>query len=480
MDDPSKECQKKVKLRDLTVQDNCSEVINYLPDSTEKLFQDQTPDYYDPAHLKYKHLFETAPDAIFIADVETGIILEANHSAAQLLGVPVEQIVGMHQSQLHPADKAETYRAIFRKHIEDGAGCIVEDVYVQHKCGRLMPVQINSAVTQLGSKKVICGIFRDISQQQQLIEELKESIERFKRLSETTSEAVVIHKDGVYIDGNQKLFEMFGYPTDQPERMNRLQIIAPQSRDIVEKNMALKDTGPYEAIGLRADDSQFPIEIHARQTHLGGQVVRIVVIRDLTRQKEMERQLLENENKYRRLYNTAQVALYRNRIDDGKLIECNDAFAELLGYDSVEQCLAECYAEKHMVNPERRMEFVQQLKQDGFLRNYQIEVIRRDGVHIWVEATARLNQEENYVEGAQFDITAAKVLTKAEKKVAALLAQGLGNKQAAKLLKLSVRTIEEHRSGIMRKLHVENIVELAKKARFLDVEIKKSVPPTHG
>jgi len=54
----------------------------------------------------YRMLFEGSKDAIFIADAETGVILEANMHAEKMLGLSRDKIIGMHQSQLHPPEKA--------------------------------------------------------------------------------------------------------------------------------------------------------------------------------------------------------------------------------------------------------------------------------------------------------------------------------------------------------------------------------------
>lgn len=51
---------------------------------------------------RYRKVVETANDAIFIADIETGLILDANRKAETLLGLPKEKIIGMHHSELHP------------------------------------------------------------------------------------------------------------------------------------------------------------------------------------------------------------------------------------------------------------------------------------------------------------------------------------------------------------------------------------------
>lgn len=53
-------------------------------------------------------------------------------------------------------------------------------------------------------------------------------------------------------------------------------------------------------------------------------------------------------------------------------------------------------------------------------------------------------------------------LTKREKQILRLLFEGIGNKEIADQLNKSIRTIEAHRFNIMKKLGVNNVVELIK------------------
>ena len=54
-------------------------------------------------------------------------------------------------------------------------------------------------------------------------------------------------------------------------------------------------------------------------------------------------------------------------------------------------------------------------------------------------------------------------ITKREKQILGMIAEGIGNKEIAEKLGKSVRTIETHRFNIMKKLKVNNVVELLKK-----------------
>ena len=68
------------------------------------------------------------------------------------------------------------------------------------------------------------------------------------------------------------------------------------------------------------------------------------------------------------------------------------------------------------------------------------------------------------IESTQPKINLYKPLTKTEIKVLHLILDGKGNKEIARILYRSVRTIEVHRWHIMRKMNVNNLVDLVKRA----------------
>jgi len=117
-------------------------------------------------------LMETANDAIFIADAETGAIVECNKKASELIGLPPEQIVGLHHSELHPPEQAEHYRALFREYSRP-EGALIRDVLVWHRGGHQIPVEISASILVLDGKTYIQGIFRDVSERQRVDEALR-------------------------------------------------------------------------------------------------------------------------------------------------------------------------------------------------------------------------------------------------------------------------------------------------------------------
>ncbi len=150
---------------------------------------------------KYRMLIETASDAIFLADAETGIILEANKAAEKLLGLPVNKIIGMHQTELHDPEKREHYLKIFKHHVKSETA-VTDDIYVRNSKGFDVPVQINTNIFTLENRKVIQGIFRDITE----IKNAEEQIRQSQKM-----EAIGTLAGGIAHDFNNILTPILGY-----------------------------------------------------------------------------------------------------------------------------------------------------------------------------------------------------------------------------------------------------------------------------
>lgn len=140
---------------------------------------------------KYKALFENAHDAIFIADTKTYRILDANRQAEQLMGRPRKEIIGMHQSELHPPGQTDFYKQMFRVAVQDRRASELEAEVIT-KDGRLVPVRINSKIINIPGKQVLQGLFRDLTEKQR-ISELKEKLAETKLIEKAKRILITRH-----------------------------------------------------------------------------------------------------------------------------------------------------------------------------------------------------------------------------------------------------------------------------------------------
>ncbi len=129
--------------------------------------------------------------------------------------------------------------------------------------------------------------------------------------------------------------------------------------------------------------------------------------------QQTECALREAEEKYRGIFENAIEGIFQST-PEGQFISVNPAMAQIFGYASPEEMLSLItdIGEALYVDPARRVEFEQALKQNGIIRNFEIHQRRKDGTLIWVSTNARVIKDENgavhHYEGTTQEITAQK------------------------------------------------------------------------
>ncbi|MDC0835243.1 adenylate/guanylate cyclase domain-containing protein [Geitlerinema sp. CS-897] len=137
-------------------------------------------------------------------------------------------------------------------------------------------------------------------------------------------------------------------------------------------------------------------------------------------QKQMESQLKETEERYRRLVENAAEGIYQST-PMGRYLSVNPALARLYGYDSPEELVAaiENIDRQIYVDPQQRREFVEQIEREGVVSDFESLVYRRDRSALWISENARAVRDDRgnllYYEGIVSDITTRKLAQEALK-----------------------------------------------------------------
>ena len=109
---------------------------------------------------------------------------------------------------------------------------------------------------------------------------------------------------------------------------------------------------------------------------------------DLTEQKLAEEGLRISEQRYRLLVERSLAGVFRST-PEGRLLDCNDSFARILGYDSSEKVLAQP-ADTFYQDPEERRTLVARLLEEGSVSNIEFAIRRKDGKISWLLENATL------------------------------------------------------------------------------------------
>ncbi len=139
----------------------------------------------------------------------------------------------------------------------------------------------------------------------------------------------------------------------------------------------------------------------------------IALLQDVTERKKAERALREAEEKYRSIYENSNEGIFQST-PEGRLISANPALARILGYDSPEELVNEWgnVDKQRYCKPGLRKQFQELLEKWGHIKDFEYEVMREDGVRIWISENARVVRDpagaSAYYEGSAQDITARK------------------------------------------------------------------------
>ncbi len=132
--------------------------------------------------------------------------------------------------------------------------------------------------------------------------------------------------------------------------------------------------------------------------------------------QRQKKALRESEEKYRNLYRTAMVGLYRSALDGSRFFSANLTLATMFGFSSMERFLEEYSPIDTYADPHKRDEFVSLLKKNGHVDDFEFPGLRKDGSVRDFIVSATLYEAQGHIEGSILDITDRK---KAEKEIRA-------------------------------------------------------------
>jgi len=259
---------------------------------------------------RFRVLFDSAVDAIFLADPRTGMLLDVNQAAEALTGHTRPELLQMHQGQLHPPDKPEHYQQMFAQHVEQGRAAEFEAEVIRQD-GSIVPVYISAAVIDIGGRSVIQGRFVDITARKRAEEQLRREKERAQNYLDIAGTMIAaIDADEKITLINREGCEILGYQHEELLGQNWFDLLVPEAiRDEVRgvfKKLMAGDVEPvkhYENPLLTKDGEQRIVAFH--NTIITDSQDRIVGVllsgNDITARKQAEEKLRESEERYRSL-----------------------------------------------------------------------------------------------------------------------------------------------------------------------------------
>jgi len=369
---------------------------------------------------KFRNLTEQS--LIGVAVIQNNVFKYVNQRYAEIGGYTIEEMINWQPGEfiktVHPADREKVMEQSIKK--QRGDKNVINQYTFQaiSKTGEAIWIELSSKTIMYESRLAILITIIDITDRKKAEQKLKSEKEKAQKYLDIAGVVIIVlNADQTVQLINQKGCEILEEEESNIIGMNWFDNFIPEKvRGKIKEvfyqimNGKFEQLEYYENAVISKNGNKRIISWHNRtlKNEAGHIIGTLSSGLDITARKQSEESLKESEEKYRYLFNNAQVGLYWSGITDGKILECNNTFAKLLGYDTREECVADNNAIEHYIDPKARSEMLEEIRANKEVKNYEIHITKRDGTPIWLSISARMFEKENRIEGAAIDITERK------------------------------------------------------------------------
>ncbi len=233
------------------------------------------------------------------------------------------------------------------------------------------------ATALIEEKKVTAVIIEatNITKEMEAQNALKQSEEKFKKLSESAFEGIVIHQKGKIVEINKAFLQLSEYTEKQVIGESIFQFIDKSFHQTVTEKLQNKEEKVYEIEMLKNGNKPFWAEISAREIEYKGERARVVAIRDINLQREYQKKLQLSEERFKIISNATFEGIVFS--DNGKIIDANEQFLKMYGYKTIKEILGKNVITDFIV-PKQQNE-AKRLIRLPVSELFEVDTLRKDG-----------------------------------------------------------------------------------------------------
>ena len=344
----------------------------------------------------FRTILDTLPNDIFAKDINSVFQYCNLGCIKHLRGKSAKDILGKTDLDFFPKEIAEEKLLEEQQIIKTNQGFNNKEMPVKDEFGRIK-WNLSTKVPWYDSEGNIIGIVglnRDITYIKQAEEALRISEEKYRTLVENANDGIVIIQDKLVVFANKQLEDMTGRRLEEVINTLFLNYIDPDFvPDVIQKYDRLMSGVDrfqrFETVLLHKNGSKIPVESNNSTTIYEGRKAMLVLIRDITQQKQAEDEVRKLEEQYRLVVENANEIITITQ--DGKIQYVNPKLSELSGY-SMEEIESTPFIK--LVHPDDQKKIInfqpKILAGDISSKGYVFRYICKDGSIKWVESHATL------------------------------------------------------------------------------------------
>jgi PAS domain S-box-containing protein len=372
---------------------------------------------------RYRELVNNFPESMMV--YSEGKLKYMNPETVRLFGASgLEELIG--KSILEFVH--EHYKDDLNARLRELEGGLERQKAVKIKVltldGVTKDVDISASHILYYGKPAVQLVMKDITAGRKAEDILRESEEKYRSVVERANDGIAIIQDGLLKYVNPGIERMAGYEADELLESSFLDYLrhdqVQKVGDYYKRRLSGEDVpNIYEAVIIDKEGIEKEIEINAGLITYEGRVADLVLIRDITERKEVEKALRESEESYRKLIETTPYAIIT--IDLKGIIQTiNRQALSVYGCKKEDELIGKNVIE--FITPEDRDRAIENMKKGmkgESIKNIIYKLYHRDGSEYYGELNSSLlvdseNNPTGFI-GVLRDITERLKMTQALK-----------------------------------------------------------------
>jgi PAS domain S-box-containing protein len=380
---------------------------------------------------EHRAILETSLDGFWLLDTE-GNLLDVNDAYCRMTGYTREELLGMKVADMTLRETPEETREHLAQILREGSGRF-ESCH-RTKDGGSVFVDVSVSAIDKTQKRVVVFL-RDISERKRVEAALRESEQSYREIFNASNDALFVHdENGRLLSVNHGACAMFGFTEEEALRHTIADFSAnepPYTQADGLKRIAQaqrEESCTFEWRSRRSNGELFWSDVALHFCTIGGKRRVLASVRDINSRKVAEEALRESEEKFSRIFHSSANLVAFTEPESGRIVEVNDTWVKTLGVPR-EQAVGRSALDLGLWHdPTQREKSLAQLRQNGQVREVEVDLLSRNGV---IQTVAAAEYVE--VKGSRFVLWELRDISRqkrAEKEQEALRTQLL---QAQKL-----------------------------------------------
>jgi PAS domain S-box-containing protein len=391
----------------------------------------QMEDTLRESERMYRALFEQNNDAVFLLDLD-GNHLTANQRAVDMLGYTLEEIIGMPFTDVvAPTEHPQSFEVL--KALKAGQKIRPYERIFRKKSGENIPVEVNVELVrdEDGNPLHIQSIARDITERKQVNEQLRERERALRSIFENMQDGYYrADLQGRVLWATPSAATMLGY--DSPDKLigsdiaNEFYAYPEKREDFLRELNKMGRLHGYEIEIRRQDGGILVVSANVAFYQEDSKIVGIEgSIRDITKQKQAEKALVDERTLLDTILNNLPIQVYV-KDTESRFVFANATTMRDLGAATREEYVGKTDFDFMSQSPEEALAYLveeQAIIQTGeAMLNKEHKSFTIDDTQKW-SVTSKLpihDTEENItgIVGIGIDITERKQMEQRERELA--------------------------------------------------------------